>query len=105
MRGRDDWSWAGRQQPASAGGSAHDESHRIGGDALVVSFRFPPARRGHGRHCKRPRRNTLSIKTKLIAGVGSLTLAAGALAFVAPAANAAVTTVGGCGDLLALGTA
>jgi len=47
----------------------------------------------------------LSIKTKLIAGVGSLTLAAGALAFVAPAANAAVTTVGGCGDLLALGTA
>jgi hypothetical protein len=47
----------------------------------------------------------LSIKTKLIAGVGSLTLAAGALAFVAPAANAAVTTIGGCGDLLALGSA
>jgi len=47
----------------------------------------------------------LSIKTKLIAGVGSLTLAAGALAFVAPAANAAVTTVGTCQDLLALGSA
>jgi hypothetical protein len=47
----------------------------------------------------------LSIKTKLFAGVGSLTLAAGALAFAAPAANAAVTTVGTCQNLLALGSA
>jgi hypothetical protein len=47
----------------------------------------------------------LSIKTKLIAGVGSLTLAAGALAFAAPAANAAVSTIGSCHNLLALGTA
>jgi hypothetical protein len=47
----------------------------------------------------------LSIKTKLIAGVGSLTLAAGALAFAAPAANAAVTQIGSCTNLLALGSA
>src|SRR3954471_10176324 len=105
MRGRDDWSWAGRQQPASAGGSAHDESHRIGGLLLVVSFRFPPARRGHGRHCKRPRRNTLSIKTKLIGGASALAIAGGMLAFAAPAANAAVTQIGSCQNLLALGSA
>jgi len=47
----------------------------------------------------------LSIKTKLIAGAGSLTLAAGALAFAAPAANAAVVTIGTCQNLLAQGTA
>src|SRR6478609_1618942 len=105
MRGRDDWSWAGRQQPASAGGSAHDESHRNGDSLLVVSFRFPPARRGHGRHCKRPRRNTLSIKTKLIGGASALAIAGGMLAFAAPAANAAVTTIGTCQNLLALGSA
>src|SRR4029079_17437905 len=57
-------------EPASAGGSAHDEPHRIW-VFLVVSFRCPPARRGHGRHCKRPRRNTLSIKTKLIGGISA----------------------------------
>jgi hypothetical protein len=47
----------------------------------------------------------LSIKTKLFAGVGSLTLAAGALAFAAPAANAAVVTIGTCQNLLAQGSA
>src|SRR6476661_5231526 len=92
-------------KPASAGGSAHDESHRTRGCLLVVSFRFPPARRGHGRQCKRPRRNTLSIKTKLIGGISALTLAGGMLAVAGAPAGAVVTQIGSCQNLLALGSA
>jgi len=40
----------------------------------------------------------LSIKTKLVAGVGSLALVAGGMAFVAPAANAADTTLVTCNN-------
>jgi hypothetical protein len=47
----------------------------------------------------------LSIKTRLIGGTSALVLAGSMLAFAAPAAHAAVTSVGGCNDLLALGTA
>jgi len=47
----------------------------------------------------------LSIKTKLIGGVSALAMAGGMLAFVAPAANATVTTIGTCQKLKALGTA
>jgi hypothetical protein len=47
----------------------------------------------------------LSIKAKLIGGTSALVMAGGMLAFAAPAANAAVTTVGTCQNLLALGSA
>ena len=47
----------------------------------------------------------MSIKTKLIGGTSALVMAGGMLAFAAPAANAAVTTIGTCQNLLALGTA
>jgi hypothetical protein len=47
----------------------------------------------------------LSIKTKLIGGASALVMAGGMLAFAAPAANAAVTTMGTCNNLLALGSA
>jgi hypothetical protein len=47
----------------------------------------------------------LSIKTKLIGGASALAIAGGMLAFAAPAANAAVVTVGTCQNLLALGSA
>jgi len=47
----------------------------------------------------------LSIKTKLIGGISALTLAGGMLAVAAPAANAAVTQIGSCQNLLAIGTA
>jgi hypothetical protein len=47
----------------------------------------------------------LSIKTKLIGGARALAIAGGMLAFAAPAANAAVTQIGSCQNLLALGSA
>jgi len=47
----------------------------------------------------------LSIKTKLIGGASALAIAGGMLAFAAPAANAAVTQIGTCQNLLALGSA
>jgi len=47
----------------------------------------------------------LSIKTKLIGGASALAIAGGMLAFAAPAANAAVTQIGSCQNLLALGSA
>jgi len=47
----------------------------------------------------------LSIKTKLIGGISALTLAGGMLAVAAPAANAAVTQIGSCQNLLAIGSA
>ena len=47
----------------------------------------------------------MSIKTKLIGGISALTLAGGMLAVAAPAANAAVTQIGSCQSLKALGTA
>ncbi len=47
----------------------------------------------------------MSIKTKLIGGVSALALAGGLIAVAAPAANAAVTTIGTCQNLLAQGTA
>jgi len=47
----------------------------------------------------------LSIKTKLIGGISALTLAGGMLAVAAPAANATVTQIGSCQNLLALGSA
>jgi hypothetical protein len=47
----------------------------------------------------------LSIKTRLIGGTSALVLAGSMLAFAAPAAHAAVLSVGGCDNLLALGTA
>jgi hypothetical protein len=47
----------------------------------------------------------LSIKKRLIGGASTLALAGGMLAFAAPAAHAAVTTIGTCQNLLALGTA
>jgi len=47
----------------------------------------------------------LSIKTRLIGGASALVLAGSMLAFAAPAANATVLSVGGCDNLLALGTA
>jgi len=47
----------------------------------------------------------LSIKTRLIGGTSALVLAGSMLAFAAPAAHAAVHSVGGCTNLLALGTA
>ena len=45
----------------------------------------------------------MSIKTKLIGGISALTLAGGMLAVAAPAANAAVTQIGSCQNLLAIG--
>jgi len=48
--------------------------------------------------------NNVSLKTRLIAGVGALTLAAGAGAMIAPAAHAAPTPIGGCGGAVMLGT-
>jgi len=47
----------------------------------------------------------LSIKTKLIGGASALVLTGSMLAFAAPAANATVTQVGHCDNLLALGSA
>jgi hypothetical protein len=47
----------------------------------------------------------LSIKTRLIGGASALVLAGSMMAFAAPAANATVLSVGGCTNLLALGTA
>jgi len=47
----------------------------------------------------------LSIKTRLIGGTSALVLAGSMIAFAAPAAHAAVLSVGGCTNLLALGTA
>jgi hypothetical protein len=48
--------------------------------------------------------NNVSLKTRLIAGVGALTLAAGAGAMIAPAAHAAPVSIGGCGGAAMLGT-
>jgi len=47
----------------------------------------------------------LSIKTKLIGGTSALVMAGSMMAFAGPPAGAAVTTVGTCQNLLALGTA
>jgi hypothetical protein len=47
----------------------------------------------------------LSIKTKLIGGTSALVLAGSMMAFAGPPAGAAVTTIGTCKNLLALGTA
>lgn len=47
----------------------------------------------------------MNIKTKLIGGISALTLAGGMLAVAAPAANATVTQIGSCTNLLALGSA
>jgi hypothetical protein len=47
----------------------------------------------------------LSIKTRLIGGASALALVGSMMAFAAPAANAAVVTIGTCDNLLALGSA
>jgi hypothetical protein len=47
----------------------------------------------------------LSIKTRLLAGASTLAIAGGMIAFAAPAANATVTSVGGCSGTRLIGKA